>query len=296
MYSKKINLDNRTYEVDIYSNDHETSNENTINFVIPIYSSNEVQAKISELCIKSIIKFTKQNYKFWLVDNGSPNELWKWALKYEKTTLIRNNTKIKPRFINRKKARGTYFRRAKNGFSYENAIALELGVALIDNNSKYLMTLQNDTCATSQDWLDESLLKISQGFSIAAFRKENSKTKELVAHSLGSLINFDHFKKIKPSFFPNLPHYDCGDEVTLKMYSNNKKVHFVRNTYNDSSLIEKVPKKYRFLNVDRAVNKNNDVIFMHLGRGSLREDLHYVGWNNWTSAEDWINFIESEIL
>ena len=55
---------------------------------------------------------------------------------------------------------------------HENAIALELGVALIDNNSKYLMTLQNDTCVTSEDWLDESLLKISQGFALLHLEKK----------------------------------------------------------------------------------------------------------------------------
>ena len=54
-----------------------------------------------------------------------------------------------------------------------------------------------------------------------------------------------------------------------------------------------LPAPYNDVTFDRVIDSDGNVIYMHLGRGSMKQSDRYYGRNN---IEQWKNFLEEEIL
>jgi hypothetical protein len=112
-----------------------------------------------------------------------------------------------------------------------------------------------------------------------------------------------------PRYKSGVPELDVGDELTQYCRNNSINTCCFKNTYNDRGLIEKIGEKYRGLNVDRCVNENGNVVFMHLGRGipmlchtpgTIRKlnNSDIDGWvqkPNKPNLNDWVKFCRNII-
>ena len=118
---------------------------------------------------------------------------------------------------------------------------------------------------------------------------DNTRTRDGVLHVLGYMVDFQVFRKLELNFFPNLPDYDVGDEVTVKLREAGYDVFACRNSLWNPDLVSLIPDSsvLRHLNVDRSFDDDDDVIFLHLGRGVRRSSGNHtrgVTIEGWLSA------------
>jgi len=109
------------------------------------------------------------------------------------------------------------------------------------------------------------------------------------------MCDFQLLKRLKLSFFPDLPQLDVGDNVTVKLREAGYKVFACLNTVWAPELVAKIPlsSPLRDLHVDRSFDDNGNVIFLHLGRGLRRSSGEH---GKGTTAEAWIDFIDTVLL
>ena len=114
-------------------------------------------------------------------------------------------------------------------------------------------------------------------------------------HVLGCLVDFQLFRQLNLDFLPRLPQYDVGDRVTVALREAGYGVFACRNTLWDAELVHAIPPSspLRLLNVDRSIDDEGHVIFLHLGRG-IRKSFGESGAG--TTPEEWVNFAEEHLL
>ena len=98
--------------------------------------------------------------------------------------------------------------------------------------------------------------------------------------------------------YPNLPEYDVGDDITIKLKSIGYDIYHPRNTFNNPSLVELIDKKSPFYQLasDRCFDEENEIFYMHLGRGTHKSEGTYTSKNQKTTAEEWIRFAEKHLI
>ena len=170
--------------------------------------------------------------------------------------------------------------------SYRNAIQLEIAARCIANDSKYMMTLQQDIAICKSGWLRYLMSKINTKIKAAGVRLEKTRFADGVLHSLGCLFDFQLFRKYKLDFLPNLPQVDVGDKISLTFKENGYEIFATPNTLWDKEMISKIPDNspVKELGVDRSFDDNNDVFFFHFVRGvikskSKRKSNNIEEWN-----------------
>jgi hypothetical protein len=183
--------------------------------------------------------------------------------------------------------------------SYANGLGLEF-IAYVCNyilahRPRYLFVMHNDVLATKEGWFSYLSGKINDKVRGAAVSRDNIRCKAM--HVSGLLLDFSLFNTLGMSFLPDHPRYlyDVGDLITLKLREQGYSYFICPNTQNDPSLISKIPEDSPFrLHSDRAFDDRWDIIFMHMGRGTLKaigkyktKIKDYVG--------DWLKFAR-EIL
>jgi hypothetical protein len=109
------------------------------------------------------------------------------------------------------------------------------------------------------------------------------------------MVDFQLFRGLDLSFFPELPRLDVGDNVTVKLRESGYKVFACPNTVWEPQLAEKIPASspLRDLHVDRSFDDSGNVIFLHLGRGLRRSSGEH---RKGTTAEAWIDFVDNRLL
>lgn len=131
-----IKIDNRRYEVEVLR--RVDNGPEAIRILIPTLMPNKLAQRLTEVCVKSIKKYTLENHEIWVVDNNSPEEFNQWLYKDTTINVVLNCTEPVPpkkqksglfKFISKEKSG----EQCKDG-SYANAIGLELGVRCIDEN------------------------------------------------------------------------------------------------------------------------------------------------------------------
>jgi hypothetical protein len=109
------------------------------------------------------------------------------------------------------------------------------------------------------------------------------------------LIDFQLFKRLGLDFFPQLPDYDVGDLMTVRLRQAGNHPWACRNTYSQPELVQGIPDESPFKPVlmDRALNDNNEIIFLHMGR-SVRKSQgnHFPG----LTPEEWLTLIHKHVL
>lgn len=256
------------------------------------YLPNSDSVEILKACVYAIRKFTPDLHELWIIDNNSPIEHLVWLKNLNCINLIMNRTE--PVQYKNTEGEKPLSNQLQNG-SYANAIALEIFVRTIDAESEVIFPLHMDTMPCHSTWLSYLVSQLNQSVKAAGVRIDHTRNDSGVLHVLGYAVDFQVFKNLRLSFFPDLPKYDVGDLVTVELLKAGYQVFACRNSLWDPSLIEKLPldSPFRMVKVDRSFDNNDNVIFLHLGRG-IRKAIHES--EKGTSVEQWLQFAYQQLL
>jgi len=133
-----------------------------------------------------------------------------------------------------------------------------------------------------------------EGHFVVGTRRDNSRMNAL--HISGILTTTELAKSV--SMFPVYNEkkeqiLDVGDDLTKHCIENNLKYFCCKSTENDNTLICKPP--FSFFSVDRTVNDDGEVIFLHLGRGTPKQLGAYAKPNR-VYFDEWVDFVKENIL
>ncbi len=262
--------------------------------VVVAYQPNQVAQNILRVCLQSIQRYTPEIHELWAVDNNSSWSNAEWLLEWPDINVVLNRTKPIPP---EQRGIGAFLkvkRKQRNSGSYDNAVALELAVRLIDPQSQYLMTLHMDTMPCRSGWLSFLQSKLVDVIGAAGVRMDRMRIPDGVLHVLGYLVDFQLFRRLDLDFLPQLPMYDAGDRVTVALREAGYDVFACHNTLWEPQLIETIPPSFpmRHLNADRAFDDDGNVIFLHLGRGIRKSSGEpHTG----TTLSEWIEFTEEHL-
>ncbi len=247
------------------------------------------------VCVETIERFTPEPHELWIVDNNSPAAFTEAFMDRAHINLVLNRTEPLPPEARRREPSSEAPASQKRWGSYANAIALELGVRLIDPDSRYIVTLHMDVMPCRDGWLSFLLSKLNRRTAAAGARMDRTRHPAGALHVLGMLIDFKRFRDVKLDFFPNLPEFDVGDRVTIALRDAGFEVFACRNTLWEPSLLESAPANspFRDLPVDRAVNDADEPIFLHLGRGVRKSVSEYA---KGLTVEEWVDFGDRVLL
>lgn len=281
-FSKKhIVIDNHQYT--IYIKKQIEKSLDAPRLCVVSYQPNKKTSILLKLCIATIKKFTDIPYELWIVDNNSPLKYIKWLLDEEGINIILNRTNPK---IQDPSLAG----------SYANAVGLEIGAALVHPNTKYFMTLHQDIAVCKEGWLTYLLSKFNENIRAVGVRKDTKRVKDGILHVLGYIIDFQLFKKLSLSFFPELPNFDVGDKAIVSLKNSGYEIFATLNTLWNKEIIDKLPQNscFKNFNVDRSLDDDGNVIFLHLGRGVIKskDDKNFHG----RTIDDWEKFIKKNLL
>ena len=244
-----------------------------IDFIIPSYHSEQ----LTTLCIKSFEKFKgNKNFRYFVVENSNDISYRNKILSLAKNIVWMQNP---THYIN----------------SEANAAAIEVALPLIE--AEYIFICHNDVAACHKNWLDYLLKYVKDSdYGAAAYMSDNSRIKAL--HISGLLVRTEIARKV--SMFPVYENgkqiLDVGDSITQYCRINKLKYFCCKNTHNDHLVEELCKEPFKSLkNLSRSLNSDNEVIFLHLGRGAGKTfgTYHKGGRIN---LDQWINFINKNIL
>ena len=252
---------------------------NKIDIIVPSYQSKD----LTITCIKSFERY-KGLYKFkYIVIENSNNCSYKDDVieQAENVVWIQNYC---PEY--------TYMS------SDTNAIALEVGLKYV--TSKLVFICHNDVVACHPMWMNFLHSKIKEGNSIAGTVLDPSR---INAVHISGLLTYTSLAK-SVSMFPKYKNgsrsatethgkseqvFDVGDEMTQYCRDTGLKYFCCRNTFIQPELIDIIKEeKYAKFNVDRALDDYNNVIFMHLGRGTLKTAGTYYKTNR-VMLNEWLS-------
>ena len=101
------------------------------------------------------------------------------------------------------------------------------------------------------------------------------KTVEIL-QPLGCMWKTEIFKNLHTSFMNKIPNYDVGEKAIVEALKNGYQIKNFRNTITQPETNKLVKdEKIRNWHVDKVLDEENNVIFMHLGRGLLRRNMEW---------------------
>jgi hypothetical protein len=284
-HPEKINrfIDGREYSLQVYRN--KILPPEVPRLIIPAYIPNRIALEILAICIQSIKKFTQSPHEIWIADNNSPSKYSTWLTKQPDINLILNKTTPIPPG----KSLFWAFRSSKYQYlwgSYANAVGLEISLRFIDPDTSKILTLHMDTLACHDNWLPFLTSKLGDQVKASGYRLERHRHPEGVLHVLGCLFDYQLFRNLNVDFFPQLPRIDVGDKITLAFRKAGYQVYACADKQEQINSVKRMPVYFRNINVDRFLDDQNNVIFLHLGRG-VRKSIgkHTSGF----TPSDWIN-------
>lgn len=246
-----------------------------VDVIIPTCRS----TSLVECLIKSFTKFSEgYDFNFYVIENSNYRDDNEYLKNLAPRVFVHNNE--------------TNFSNRSFAGSYYNASGCEVGLQL--SSSDLVFLAHNDVAATKSNWLKSLHEKLESGYTAASFLHDNIRINAL--HISGILTT----RNIATSVNLNcrLDTYgtmllDAGDEITEYCRNQNLKVFSHKNTHNDISLVDTIKPPYDKINVVRCVDENNDVIFMHCGRGTPKINGRYFGKGS--SIDRWIDFLNSHL-
>ncbi len=261
--------------------------------VVVSHLPNALSVRILETCIRSITRFTSQQHELWVVDNNSPEEYLAIFSDLPVVNVILNRTEPVPL---QSEGIDNLASQLEWG-SYANAVGLELALRVIDPGTRYLMTLHMDSIPCHPTWLSfltsrltsegHNTSLVRKGVAAAGVRMDRTRTPEGVLHVLGCLVDYQVFRSLGLSFFPELPSFDVGDKVTIELRKAGYEVFACRNTLWEPELQNKIDSRSPWYSVpvDRALDNDNRVIFCHLGRGVRKSSGCF---SKGAGVDDWL--------
>lgn len=258
--------------------------------VIVSFINSEPAWNILQNCLQSIRRYTLEPHEIWVVDNGSSSRFTDRLRNESDINLILNPVNPMPKCMLRR----LLFMEAQYRGSYANAVALEIAASIIDVDTQVMMTLHMDTMVCQKGWLSYLRSHLTDEVRCVGVRMD--EVRQRVVHVLGMMFDFSLFRPLGLSFRHDMPLHDVGDAISITLRKAGYGLWACQNTLWNPSLIDLLPKDspYRELAVDRALNEENEVIFMHLGRGVIKSTGGTVTGK--TTAEDWVRFGKAIVL
>ena len=159
------------------------------------------------------------------------------------------------------------------GGSFANGYGIELGKERVVDD--YTFVCHSDVCITSPSFFDELRRKVDEGHELIGM--SHDATRIQAAHQSGLLVNSNILRKCNT--LPQLPQMDVGDSLTQYCRDNNIPYYVFPCTFNNPELNELINEPFKSLGpgcgVDRTLNSDNNVMFMHLGRGTTKKHGQY---------------------
>lgn len=290
-----LRIDGRDYTVEWARKIH--APQDAPRLAVVSYLPNPAARRILETCIASIQRMTPTPHELWVVDNHSPAAQRSGLLDLPGVNVALSKTPPLPpeRRVLWQRLLQQVRRQDQTAWgSYANAIGLEIARRVIDPDSRYLMTLHMDTVACAPHWLDYLMSKLDNRVVAAGVRMDRGRVPAGVLHVLGMLMDYSVVQRLGLDFFPDLPDYDVGDRITVGLRAAGYEVFACRNTFTDPTLVETIPpdSPYARLGVDRSLDDDGQVIFMHLGRGLPKTAARH---DRGVSAAAWVEFAQTHL-
>lgn len=271
------------------------------------FMPNEAAVEISHLMVLSIMRYTRIPFELWVVDNLSPEPYLKRFVRLLEgcpVNLILNRTEPLPPLgplqraahsLRKLLGRETRFRRYG---SLSNAVGLAMGRVLSaeeGGEARHLFVMHNDVLVTHERWLEYLLSRFNEKVRGVAICQDNLRVRAM--HCSGFCFDDTLFDKLGMHFFPDWPKmaYDTGDMVSLKLMEYGYEYFVCPNTFNHPELADRIPRDSPFrISSDRVFDDDFNVIYMHLGRGTLKSMGAYPQKGR-ASPLEWIRFARGSL-
>lgn len=275
-------LDGKTYTIHVYRKKILPSENPRI--IIPTYLPNRTALEMLVICLQSIKNFTHFPHEVWITDNNSPSKYSAWLTNQPDINVLLNKTTPTPP---KKNQIWNLFSREKQSLwgSYANAVGLEIALQFIAQDTKNILALHMDTLACHPNWLSFLLSKLGESVKAAGFRLERHRNPEGVLHILGCLFDYQLFKELNLDFFPQLPQIDVGDKISLAFRQAGYQIFACADKQEQINSINRMPAFYQNVKVDRFLDDQDNLIFLHLGRGVRKSIGKH---NSGVTPTDWI--------
>ena len=177
------------------------------------------------------------------------------------------------------------------GGSHAHARGLTLGLDYVKDD--WVFICDPDTLVVSETFFKEFFNKKDEGFDcigVACHPGFNT------VHLTGGLVKTELIKKIDLNpYHEGGKFHDTGSRLTYEIEN-----HYIfRNTWNDYSLVDIINEPYKSwgkeCGIDRCLDSDNNIMFLHLGRGTAKFSNLYQQSGKRT-YNDWVEFANQEIL
>jgi hypothetical protein len=164
-----------------------------------------------------------------------------------------------------------------------NAEGIKIGSVFV--RAPWVLILHCDTFVTSEKFFAAIEQKINDGYRLIGTQRYPNPSAENCYHCSGIVADAeiaccaDYSKK----------RIDACEDLTFYCRERNIKRNCFRNTFNMPELVNTIPDKWRGLHVDRCVDDDNNVIFLHLGRG-IPKTRHTYNKPNRVYLKEWLSF------
>lgn len=255
------------------------------------YQPNATARALTETAVASLRRHTPEPHELWIIDNASPPEHSAWLRGEADVNVVFNRTPPAPR---RSLADRLRRRPALYAGSHANAVALEIAARVIDPDTQLLMTLHMDIMACRPGWLTHLRRHLTGPVRGVGVRLDTARVRTL--HVLGMMFDFTLFRPLRMTFAHDMPRHDVGDGISLALQAAGHELWATPNTLHDPSLVERLPpdSPHRHLHVDRSLDDDGQVIFMHLGRGIVKSEG--ACFEQRTTPGEWLRFAREVVL
>lgn len=242
-----------------------------VTVIIPSFKS-EI---LTYICVSSFEKFKPYNVEvYYVVVENSEQDDYKENIEKISPNVkwLNNHTELKG--------------------SHANAEALVIGLDKVQTKLSFLCHC--DTCVTGQLFFEEMFKKIEGGYRMVGTGLDNTRIK--ACHISGVLVETDIAKSVEmfPIYVNGQMIMDVGDDITKYCRDNDIKNCCFQNTFNSFDENKLADHRYKGFRVNRSVNENGDVLFMHLGRGIPKSQGTYKKEGK-VYFEDWVKFCNEVI-
>jgi hypothetical protein len=275
----KITIADRDYEVDVLERARQTAPDH-VAIVLPCHGG----FPLTRLALDAIERFTDVPYELWVVDNASDPETVRRLRTQTHANLVLNHTA--PWKLGGLLARFLPWWRQAGGGSIANAVALELAARF--TRAHWMWVMHNDALPARRGWLGYLLGRTDDHVRGVTVRQDKLRVQAM--HQSGYLFDFSLWQPLRMSFLPNLPAWDVGDLVTVRLREAGYGLHVCDNLHNRPELRARIEGGHWLadINCDAAFDDAGEIFYLHLGRGTLRSSKPGSDQARELTVDEWV--------
>jgi hypothetical protein len=274
--------------------------KNSVALIVSTFQPNKESSKLLRIAIDSIQKFKPDNADIWVVDVGSPeSDFIVRPKEYPDVNFI--VTSYTPRsWVNiswkKKLLTKLLFKETPRQGSHANAWTLDFAIKSfkdIQYTPDYFMTLQMDVMFTNEKVIQNLLSMFDEKTAaVGVLKQKNLAGTHDILHSLGCMWNYKIYNNLNLTMEIDFPNFDVGELAITKAVNKGYHIKNFNCSFSNPEIVKDLPERYQNLpGVDRSINTDSDVVFMHLGRGIPKTENTYwkTGRTSFTEWESWFD-------